>query len=324
MLFLGNKKEKKVRASNPSWLKWMVAAFIAYAIFTNYTERNKRLGHDHANYADLVLERESSLKQADVKTYVLPNNIKVTGELKGQGQAAYCGMQAVVNITPIIGDKEGDMLTTTRYVGVDDADAPWAGALQGMREGGVRSITLSEQIDNKTLKTTHFKLDLKDALPDEAGKEMVEYQAFERKTGVGTIARCGMEADFAVIIRDAAGKIAYDSSIAQNHLTLTIGANEYFYGLEKGLLGMKPTGIRSLIIPPSHVVMGKAVPEPMRAIVKNDMMMLAEITLVALRNPKLDAKPIELIPAATLPAIEPAAQPQTNNPQKNVQELAPK
>lgn len=296
MLF-GRKPEKKERATNPAWLKWMVAAFIGYAIFVNYSERKERVNTGSRQASELENAGQSVYEKADTQTFTLPNNVQVTGELKGQGQTAYCGMIAIANITPVLAKKEGDTITKKVIVGADNEDVPWAAALQGMKEGGVRKISLSETIDTKLQKTSSYKIELKDVLPDENDKEMIAYQALERTIGRGVTARCGLEADFAVILRDQYGKVAYDSTAGQNHLTTIIGENSYFYGLEKGLLGMKPTGIRTLIIPPSYIVLGDKVPEDMRNAIVPGTLLIAEITLVKLRNPKLNAKPIELLPA---------------------------
>ncbi len=293
MLF-GRNREKRERATNPSWLKWMVAVFIAYAIFTNYTNRKERVVDNRDSEMQQV--QNSTYEAADLQTFTLPNNVKVTGEIKGQGQTAYCGMKATANITPILAGKDGDMVTQTVFVGVDTEESPWAMALQGMKEGGVRTISLSDKVDEKLLKTSEYKLELKDVTPDASGNDMIEYQAFERISGRGVTARCGLEADFSVILRDDTGAIAYNSAIDNSVLTTVIGTNDFFYGLEKGLLGMQPTGIRTLIIPPSHVALGNAMPDAMRQAVDASKMQIAEITLHKVRNPKLNAKPITLLP----------------------------
>jgi FKBP-type peptidyl-prolyl cis-trans isomerase (trigger factor) len=79
--------------------------------------------------------------------------------------------------------------------------------------------------------------------------------------GEGAGAACGDIITIHLTVWNAAGGKAYDGE-----LPLAIGSRELAAGLDAGLIGIRPGGERTLMLPPSALVRGKATKVPAAAL----------------------------------------------------------
>ena len=292
-------EKNKEPKGNPSWLKWVVTLFIAYAIFMNYQERK-----DHKNDTVLGVAQQKPLENsayvsADFGTYTLPKGISIGGDVAGGGDEARCGQTAVLsydgtlpNGKAVEGESGKDL---SLHVGLPDAAKPWASAVPGMKKGGVRQIKVLSPLryDEEKRKALGlgdtdaltYKVEIGEITP-QSSLDAVPFQATDRVMGNGEIANCGMVADVHLRLWDGNGKIYYDSRNAAKDskpLSLHVGRSEYFYGLDRGLLGMKKGGQRTLIVPPAFAVASDTKDNPLKDVLKKDRVALVEVELVDVR-----------------------------------------
>ncbi len=278
MFFNRNNKD---RATNPVWLKWMVMLFIGYAIFINYTERQKQAQQGVVPVAGQK-DVNAASKRADFGAYNLPAGIHIGGEIDGYGAEATCGQTAEVSFRQIIEEAEAtEKQQLSLQVGVPLKEHPWAAAVVGMKKDGVREVKVVSKVEGSSDALTSYKIEM-NALTPHSGKDFIAFQAIDRKDGSGNTTKCGMEVSVGLTIYGASGKALYVSD-ADAPLVFTVGQAEYLYGLDRGILGMKQRGKRTLIIPPAFAVLGEKADDALRDAVKEDAMVVAEITLVNLK-----------------------------------------
>jgi len=78
-------------------------------------------------------------------------------------------------------------------------------------------------------------------------------QQVEVQLGQGAPARCGEAMTVALTVWNAAGKPAY----VAKELVLNLGAREVAAGLDAGLVGLRPGGERTLVLPPTALTRTK-------------------------------------------------------------------
>lgn len=291
-------KNKEPRG-NPSWLKWMVTLFIAYAIFMNYQERK-----DHQNDSVLGVVQQkpaenSTSVSADFGTYTLPKGITIGGDVAGVGDEARCGQTATLNYEGTLPDgkaiKGENEKNIPLHVGLPDSAKPWATAVPGMKKGGVRQIKVLsglyyDEAKRKELgiaesDNLNYKIEVSNITP-QSPLDAIPFQATDRIIGNGEVANCGMIADVALRLWGADGTVYYDSRKANadaSPITFHIGKSEIFYGLDRGLLGMKKGGQRSLIVPPAFAIASENAQNPLKDVLKKDAVALVEVELLDVR-----------------------------------------
>jgi FKBP-type peptidyl-prolyl cis-trans isomerase FkpA len=292
-----SKKDRENRG-NPTWLKWAVTLFIAYAIFINYSGRQQQkdgavLGGNQQKAAE-----NTAFVSADFGTYTLPKGITIGGDVAGGGDEARCGQTATLSYSAILPDgkviENDNGKDITLQVGVPQEDKPWAAAIPGIKKGGVRQINVlsslyydkdkREKLGLSESDFVNYKVEVTKITP-QSSEDSITFQATDRVVGSGEIASCGMIADVHIRLWGADGKKYYDSKDGENAapLTLNVGGSDYFYGLDRGLLGMKKGGQRTLIVPPAFAVLGSAEKNPFKDVIHTDTMLVAEVTLLDVR-----------------------------------------
>jgi FKBP-type peptidyl-prolyl cis-trans isomerase FkpA len=293
---------KKDRATNPTWLKLAVMLFIGYAIFINYTERQERKTTDSPVLGVTAQQagENPAVGAADFGSYILPKEVTIGGDIAGSGEEASCGQTATLTYsatnasgTALEGEAGKDVAL---QVGMPHADKPWAAALVGMRQGGVRQVNLPataryDEAERSALKlmegeTLRYKVELSNLTP-QSSAEHISFQATDRFVGQGEVVTCGAVAELHVRVWGEDGKPSYDSreSVKDGKpLTLEVGSAELLYGLDRGVLGMRVGGQRTLLIPPAFATLGKGDGNPLKEAILKDSMLVAEILLVGVKN----------------------------------------
>jgi FKBP-type peptidyl-prolyl cis-trans isomerase len=290
--------DKKTPKGNPAWLKWAVMPFIAYAIFVTYNERKAQKDHAVLGVTQAKPLENTAFTKADMGSFNLPKGVLIGGDVAGSGDAASCGQLATLTYSALLPNGKplpsevGEKISIP--VGLTDTDKPWASAVTGMQTGGVRQVQVLASLrydekkrDELALKQTDvlaYKVSL-EALSPISPPEVIAFQATDRVVGIGETANCGMMADVHVRLFGENGKIYYDSHSRTDAkpLTLQLGKAEYFYGLDRGLLGMMKGGQRTLIIPPEFAAAGGGASNPFKDVLPSNRLIIAEVSLVDVR-----------------------------------------
>lgn len=81
---------------------------------------------------------------------------------------------------------------------------------------------------------------------------MLRTNVMDEVVGNGDAARCGDTIRIALTVWDKNGKAAY-----QSNFQLMLGARAIAVGIDNGLLGLRPKGVRTLVLPPAALARQK-------------------------------------------------------------------
>ncbi len=285
---------------NPGWLKWMVFIFIGYAIYAHFTGKT----HPRTDIGSSDSLQTRAAKQADTTPDIFDPNIKITGEIAGIGDTAKCGQTADVTVSGIWPDGSAyeevsaDTPVSVK-VGTLNSTMPWVAGVTGMQKGGVREIQVpanyfmsEDAMREKGLKATdviRFKIQMQDVSPL-ADPTHMPFRASDTNSGLGDLVYCGNHVEIKLVVWNTDGSKLYDSDIDAPGVrtVVQVGNNDLFYGLDRGLLGMRVGGTRHLVIPPDYIVANQAVqPHPLFAQLPKDKIVVADVTLVAIEETQL-------------------------------------
>ena len=286
-------KDKRPQVAAPSWLKWILIAFIAYAAFLHFTTGEKAANHTSMAAA-------SGFASSAARDYRQQQNVQIGGDIPGTGEDALCGQAAEVKVTgkypdgTTIEHVDGTQ-PITLSVGAATKDSPWAPGIIGMKVGGVREVILpASTLEEATQKAKQldkdanlqYRIELFSLNPN-LPPNTLAFRATELTIGNGDEAACGDTVKVHLVLWGADGQMLY-STLKDNNkepITLTIGENALFYGLDRGVLGMHEGGGRSVVIPPAYLQPNPATvksPEIDKILEKlpKGAIVLADVTLV--------------------------------------------
>lgn len=284
-------KDKRPQVA-PAWLKYILIAFIGYAMFLHFTNNGVKEAEQNAAVVSsgAVAPRASDYRPV--------NTIAVGGDIPGTGEEAMCGQTAVAKATgkypdgTVIEGSDSAKEMTLR-IGGDVKEYAWSPGLVGMKAGGIREIllpasTLSEDIletkkleENAKLQYRVELLSLSPTLP----VGMVSFRAAEITIGRGSQVLCGDMIRIQLDLWGPDGTLVY-STLRDNDkkpLEIRVGNSDMFYGLDRGLMGMREGGGRNLVIPPAYVVSRAKEGGSFTKIIEKlpkDAIVLADVTVV--------------------------------------------
>ena len=279
---------------NPTWLKWLVTAFIAYAVYMHFTgQQMTPSAPKERGKAGLT---ETSRK-ATTPPEISDLSVKIGGDIKGSGDEAQCGQSAVVRVAGTFPDGknyEGPAVSAEPLevkVGAQDGAHPWVKGLPGMSAGGVREVILPAQdvLDEKTIAkhgytskdTMRFRVQL-DRLTPSADHDAIPLRVMDTLPDKGMMAYCGDTVSIHLVLWKSDGTVLYDSG-KEKPLTMRLGDTTIFYGLDRALLGMREGGVRTAIIPPAYVT-GAGGHAALKAVPPGQLV-IADISLAKVEKP---------------------------------------
>lgn len=287
---LRNKNNRPQMA--PSWLKWVLIAFIAYAGFLHFTRGDEKAATQTSTMAS------SGLAASNAQYRPTDTNVQIGGDIPGNGEEALCGQLAEVKVTGKYPD--GSVIETTDgsrniqlNVGTATEEYPWASGIIGMKTGGVREVllpagSLPEEIrDAKKIDDTarlQYRVELFSLSPN-VPPGTLAFRATELTIGRGEEVSCGDEVKVHLVLWGPNGQMLY-STMRDNDkrpLELVIGKSQFFYGMDRGVLGMRTGGGRSLVVPPAYLVKEDPEKTSLHKMVEKlpaDAIVLADVTLV--------------------------------------------
>lgn len=277
----------------PQWLKWLVLGFIFYAGYLHLTGKNAAtLGGSEDGNGGYVAS-----KAADVTTVTNESGFSIPNDIQGAGDPATCGQTATVTVAARRANGEpvaiSDGQPITLNVGVPKPDKPWAGAVVGMKPGGVREVSLSGHVfDEKTRAdlnleesdTLRVMLTLQTLSPSIAVGKLA-FLATDLENGLGEVARCGRQAEVHLTLWNPDGSVNYSSREAKAPLKLVIGESKLFYGLDRALLNMRAGGTRRAVIPAAYLTAAEHAPAAAFTF-PHDQTLIADVQLLNVTDTK--------------------------------------
>lgn len=293
--------DKRSAAANPAWLKWLVMAFLGYAVYLHFTgERLGPVPPAERGKAGLTDARPVAAPLKDITD----SSVKIGGDIKGGGDEAICGQTATVRVSAFLPD--GKEFTGTAvpegakqvHVGKADDAYPWISGLTGMSVGGVREVLVPVRrvLEKDTVEKHGFKPEAAvrfrvqlDALTPTAKRDGIPYLATDTVIGHGRVTLCGDNVSYRLRLWKPDGAVRYDSG--NTPITAQLGDASVFYGLDRTLLGMREGGVRTVIVPPAYLVSPGAIGKkhPALAALPEGEIAVADVSLIASSPPKQGA-----------------------------------
>lgn len=287
--------DKKSSVGNPGWLKWLVTAFIAYAVYMHFTGQNTgATAPEESGKAGV----ETGSRKAYTPPAVTGTDVKIGGDIQGSGDEAQCGQTATLSVLATLPDGTdyaGDAAPSGPLevkVGAQDETRPWLVGLPGMSSGGVREIlvpvekVLKEEEAEKAgfakKDNVRFRVQLKELRPA-ADRTAIPLRVMDTLPDRGQMAYCGDTVHIHLVLWGDNGTVLYDSS-KKEPIELRLGDASVFYGLDRALLGMRAGGVRTAIIPPAYLT-GKGDHPAFKALPEGKIA-IADISLIDVVKPR--------------------------------------
>ncbi len=261
----------------PAWMKWLVMAFLAYALLNGM--RTDRTGSPAGPVQESFQRTVTNLNPnkyfnfSDFKQTIFPSlssSLHVKDNADGTGNPAVCGQDVALAYDTFLpdGTKYTDSASKESpkriRLGEGSAMPVFEQGLIGMKAGGKRSILSPPQMayssrpefareDVSTATPVRFDIEVLDITPALPDFSATSYRIIPANPGMGSPILCGQPGKFHITIWDLDGKRLYSSKDDGGQpLAFTPGKGEVMLGIEQGVIGMPAGGgSRALIIPPS-------------------------------------------------------------------------
>lgn len=188
------------------------------------------------------------------------NRKKIIDFVVGTGPKAICGQSATLhyeittdtqNIIKTSKIKDAPPITITLGSNTAELSPYIQKEIIGMQAGGWRQISLPAYETfpkTSTLRDyTATNIELSKLSPP-APEALDQLQIFDKIPGKGDSIHCGQTATIHYTIKSVKNDILATSK-STVPIAVTLGQNHYMLGLEQGILGMRKSGIRTLIVP---------------------------------------------------------------------------
>lgn len=269
-MFFFKRKKKKQADNAPVWFMWLMGGFVVYALITNLFTDNV------AKVQDETVQRETP--DMDYFNFPVVSGRGFSGPARplfsrditaGSGETAECwyAVQADYKLY----NASGELIEDTREGGgpasfvIGQSEVPLAlerGAL-GMREEGKRAITAHPSMLFGDYRFSHPKM-----RKDQYGGYIITMKSVERPAklpfsdlglrsyddavGEGKLAQCTDRVRIKLRGWTINGQPLWkDKNLPA--IMVNIGAGKAPYAIERGLIGMRIDGKRTLIVPPGYM-----------------------------------------------------------------------
>lgn len=278
------KKKKRKQKPTPTWLMLLVAAFIAYAVFTgdkntsppahNNTNENNAVEPSTATASApidkpasapiLGIETDKILDIDVLKGKFTPKSViklNVKNNFEGNGQFAVCGQKVTISYSSFTEDKKEieSKQNITFQIGENKVMPALENGVIGMKKSGERTISSPANMaygaenflrNDFAAANVNFEVKMLELSPETP--DIGAYRILGDGKGPDEGYFCGSQAKLHISLWDVEGKKLYSSRDNNGSpITFTIGKSEVFLGLEQGVLDMLPGMRRNLIVPPA-------------------------------------------------------------------------
>ncbi|MBN67020.1 MAG: hypothetical protein CMM94_05580 [Rickettsiales bacterium] len=222
--------------------------------------------------------------------------MRVGSRKQGDGESAECGDDVIVDIRGILPDgsaveiPELPTMPASFRLGESTLDKKWTQIVLGMREGGIRDVSLPHymidpSVERKdALRTVQLYVELADRLPDPSITEPAAMSQTRTEGGGQTVA-CGQTAEVRLTIwREGEPSDTIEAE-------LQLGARELLYGLDRAIAGMQMDEKRSVLIPASYAVRdeGSALDEKILSLIPTGQTTIVDVELIGYTENKSTA-----------------------------------
>lgn len=312
--FFGKKKKKKKPEQAPKWFIWLMGGFVAYAILTNLlTDKVAEVQRQ-----TLSGEEEKAAKsETEYFNYPAVSGVGVAGREDdkrtlfasdietGQGKPVDCWYRVTVDYRlydrngKLLDDSEKDGKQQSFTVGKGEVPLAMERGVMGMKEGSKRAVTAHpSQLFDKTgfYHSTMgegdyggYILTLKEMVrPDNLPLSDLGLRIYDDKLGEGKLAQCTDK----VRIKLHGWLAGSGESLWKDRelpgIKLRVGEGVAPYAVERGVMGMKVGGKRTLIVPPGYM-------KPLSAVVEQP-------EAAGAPQAEDEAEPVEQTPAEKMAA----------------------
>lgn len=259
-------RHRSRRQAGNAAMNWIILGMVALA-FTNHF-----LYRTDSSLPEMVKDTadRTMLDLKDYRNRILPPQplaLTLQDLRLGEGAPAVCGQTATLAYQAYGSDggKLNDSATAEapyRFtIGAKKALPAFEEGVVGMQKGGIRRLHAPPRYAygapgfdrgalpvNDSITFEAQLLDLSPALPDPA---QTSFRFIEAQRGFGPVIPCGEAARVHITVWSTEGRKLFTSRDAgRGPITVTPGSAAHFTGLEYSVLGMKPHGRRTAVVPP--------------------------------------------------------------------------
>lgn len=258
-------KKRKVPPLNvPPALRWMIILFVVFAVINGISKKEKFEKGELKEAPEVSKIADTLKKSANYMQTV--RGLKLEDVKTGSGSGAVCGQSAVLDYEVFLLGEEKKVISSKddgksveMKVGYPETIKAIESGLIGMQEGGMRVITAPSYLayDDEKFKNEKIPqgsavkiiLELKSLSPKIPEPKM-PFRAYNAIEASGRQLKCGDKAKVSMAIWDAGGNLIYPAKDAKPEpYEIEIGLGQNPYWLEAGLLGIRTSGTRALVIP---------------------------------------------------------------------------
>lgn len=272
MLFFGKRKKKKEPESAPKWFMWMMLGFLAYvllmSIFTDTVSEAQKAApsamstDEQTKYFNFAVVRPN--RSGEVAHPLYMSDVSV-------GKGANVDCWETVEVRYKLYKDDGTLVedTTTserprRFrIGAGEVPPALERVVLGMQTGGVRAVTANPHMLFADPRLSHEGMESNSyggyivtleahepvsTIPQAA----LELRVYDDKVGEGPLAQCTDLVRMKMRAWKADGSPVWQEQTAAAIL-VNLGRGRAPYAVERGLMGMKTGGKRTLIAAPEYM-----------------------------------------------------------------------
>lgn len=266
----GKPRENK---PTPPWVMWLMIGVVVYALIAHQrkpTEDAPNTIHESINKASKELSLKRFVNIDEYKNKVFPgyaSALRIKDVTVGKGMPVICGQKVSIAYETSLAD--GTVIDSSAskekpfvfQVGKDKVLPALMQGVLGMQAGGKRSIIApsnlaygSEAFAREGVPpgaSVKLDMELLENTPLLADLAETSYRTFDTVAGKGLSASCGSEAKLHLTLWHLDGKKLFSTKDKGGQpIAIIPGTSTVFLGLEQGVIGMSPGGVRTLIVPP--------------------------------------------------------------------------
>ncbi|MCH2547598.1 MAG: FKBP-type peptidyl-prolyl cis-trans isomerase [Alphaproteobacteria bacterium] len=268
MFFTGKKKKKKAPQRAPAWFMWLMGLFVAYALITNMFTDNVEKVQEQASttITDMDYFNFPVVRDGGMGAPLRP--IFSRDIIVGEGRAANCWHSALVDYK--LYNSNGELVEDTSNsepvrltIGQNNVPLALERGTLGMRIGGERAVTAHPtmlfdnlQFNHPVMKSSQYGgyiIKVQEvAIPANLPLSDLGLRVYDDEVGTGALAQCTDDVRFQLRAWSATGKPLIRKADFRS-IMVHLGEGSAPYAIERGLLGMRVGGKRTLIIPPGYL-----------------------------------------------------------------------
>jgi len=270
----GGRKKKQPTYAMPGWGRWLFGVFFLYLMFIGYRkETAETIDPNNPKGLDAYPAIEKFVSIDRWNRALNPGfnrDLDYEDTTVGQGDTAFCAHTVTLKVLAL---KEKEYAFDAAYaseksltftVGQKAVTEALDVGVVGMAAGGERLLhagaRLVDQQNNDVDALPYLYQMRLVSLSPLKPLEQEPFATFIQRPGLGIPVGCGQLAAVMLRLRNADGKIVYETD--NNGILLRVGYKEYGFGIDRAVLGMLEAEVRVAHIPPAFLPQKSTIPFP--------------------------------------------------------------